>query len=225
MANRSLTDNINPEEGIMFLGYHKDPYTIEKMILTQLGNNNNSAFDDGLLNHFKVPHGNLLYTPNIFELTGLSLTQPDIDPEVGPLCEYHQVRWLRSYLRNEIDEENWKKTGNPYFLYSRAGYMTRMSKAALEMPELNPPSPRILRVISRTFTLWQDTWYYDRKQAEMKNLQDYVSENPAFLTTLQTATGFDLSGLRDPEIYPTTSKAIRNGLAIYYNLAHLVSTK
>lgn len=103
--------------------------------------------------------------------------------------------------------------------------MTRMSYANPEIKDLNPPSPRILRIISRTFTLWQDTWYYNRRQAEMKHLQDYISSDPAFLDTLQTATGFNLTDLRDHNLYPTTSRAIRNGLAIYYNLAHLVSTK
>lgn len=225
VVNRSVTDNINPEEGLMFLAYHKNPYIIEKMFLSQLGNTSSSAYEDGLLNHFKVNHGNLLYTPNIFELTGLTLTRADISPAVNSLCEYHQVRWLKNYLRNEIDEENWKITNNPYFLYSRAGYMTRMSYANPEIPDLNPPSPRILRIVSRTFTLWQDTWYYNRRQAEMKHLQDYISENPAFLDTLQSATGYNLADLRDHERYPKISRAIRNGLAIYYNLSHLVSTK
>lgn len=100
VLNRSVTDNINPEEGLMFIAYHKDPYIIEKMMLSQLGNTSNSAYEDGLLNHFKVTHGNLLYTPNIFELTGLTLTRADIEPAVDSLCEYHQVRWLKNYLRN-----------------------------------------------------------------------------------------------------------------------------
>ena len=36
---RNVTDNINPEEGIIFLGYHKNPFTLEKILLNQLGNN------------------------------------------------------------------------------------------------------------------------------------------------------------------------------------------
>lgn len=29
---------------------------------------------------------------------------------------------------------------------------------------LIPPTPRTLRILSKTFALWQDTWYYDRRQ-------------------------------------------------------------
>jgi hypothetical protein len=64
-------------------------------------------------------------------------------------------------------------TKNYYYLYSRAGYMNRMSfgnEKKEDFPDLCPPSPRTLRVISRTFALWQDTWYHDRKQIEMKHL-------------------------------------------------------
>ena len=45
---------------------------------------------------------------------------------------------------------------------------------AHELPErksqINPPSPRILRLVSKTFSLWQDTWYYDRRQKELGHL-------------------------------------------------------
>jgi hypothetical protein len=53
------------------------------MILSQLGNNSNSAYEDGLLNHFKSTHGNIMYVPNIFEMSGLSLKSPDINPKIS----------------------------------------------------------------------------------------------------------------------------------------------
>ena len=62
---RNVTDNINPEEGLMFMAYHKDPFTLEKMLLSQLGNNSETAYQDGLLNMLRVDHGNILYTPSI----------------------------------------------------------------------------------------------------------------------------------------------------------------
>ena len=39
---------------------------------------------------------------------------------------------------------------------------------------LEPPSPRILRILSKTFALWQDTWYYDRRQMEMGHLETFL---------------------------------------------------
>jgi len=38
LKRRGVTDNINPEEGLFFLAYHKDPAIIEKMMISQLGN-------------------------------------------------------------------------------------------------------------------------------------------------------------------------------------------
>ena len=49
----------------MFLGYHKNPFTLEKILLNQLGNNSETAYQDGLLNMLRVDHGNILYTPSI----------------------------------------------------------------------------------------------------------------------------------------------------------------
>jgi hypothetical protein len=65
LANRGVTDNINPEEGLFFIGYHKDKYILEKVILNQLGLNESSSYTDGLLNHMKVKHGNILYVPSM----------------------------------------------------------------------------------------------------------------------------------------------------------------
>lgn len=97
-----------------------------------------------------------------------SQEQPFKGQKVGDtiisLCNYHQINWLKNYKLNEEDEELHKITGNPYFHYSRMGYLKKMSYAQEVMPHLNPPSARTLRILSRTFTLWQDTWYYDRRQ-------------------------------------------------------------
>jgi deferrochelatase/peroxidase EfeB len=103
---RGLTDNTNPEEGIFFIAYHKNPQIIEKIFLNQLGNNDQSSYEDGLLNFFKVDHGNVLYTPSITELIGHSVSalklEIDLPIKVGAasLSAYHQVRWLKHYKRS-----------------------------------------------------------------------------------------------------------------------------
>lgn len=47
------------------------------------------------------------------------------------------------------------------------GYLKKMSYAKEFLPQLNPPSARTIRLLSKTFTLWQDTWYYNRKQVDI----------------------------------------------------------
>ena len=77
------------------------------------------------------------------------------------------------------------------------------------------------------FSLWQDTWYFDRKQVEPENLS-YFIHSPKYqnaLTNLQNATGFDLSQYRLEQNYTKIPMMIRNGLANYFNLGHVVSTK
>jgi hypothetical protein len=77
------------------------------MLLTQLGNNNKSSYEDGMLNFFKVSSGNILYAPSITELTGFTLDGSKVDMGkvvqhlgVASLCAYHQIRWLKSYKKN-----------------------------------------------------------------------------------------------------------------------------
>ena len=164
LKRRGVTDNINPEEGLFFLAYHKDPAIIERMMISQLGNTGELAFEDGLLNYFEATHGNVFYVPNVFEMTGLSMKRADINPRVASLCEYHQTRWLKHYKQNEEDETNHKATGNQFYLYSRAGFMKKMSYAHEYDEHLDPPSPRVLRLLSKTFSIWQDTWYFNRHQ-------------------------------------------------------------
>lgn len=80
------------------------------MYLTQLGNNSKQSFEDGLLNFFTVSNGNVLYAPNISEITGFTLNRSKLDTQrshslgIATLSAYHQIRWLKHYKRNEDDE-------------------------------------------------------------------------------------------------------------------------
>lgn len=56
--------------------------------------------------------------------------------------------------------------------------MQQMSTAD-EPEEINtllPPTQRTLRLLTKTFALWQDTWYHDRRQQELKDLKYYLSK-------------------------------------------------
>ncbi len=58
---------------------------------------------------FRVDSGNILYTPNIEELTRYtlqSLEDTKMNPfsfELRSLSNYHQINWLSSYKQTEAD--------------------------------------------------------------------------------------------------------------------------
>ena len=89
----------------------------------------------------------------------------------NPLSDYHQVDWLRDFKNNQ------DVSLSPYLFLGRSHYMQVMStfdpsKSTDAPADLMPP--RVMRLLSKTFNLWQDTWYFDRKQQEMKNLKEYI---------------------------------------------------
>lgn len=135
-------------------------------------------FNDHFLKYLTPLMGGILFIPNIQELGLLSV---EICVENGhettkftnPLSDYHQVDWLRDFKNNQ------DVSPSPYLFLGRPHYMQVMSTYDPVMfpnapKDLMPPSPRILRLMSKTFNLWQDTWYFDRKQQEMKNLKQYI---------------------------------------------------
>ena len=62
--------------------------------------------------------------------------------------------------------------------------MERMSFSQEYTEEIDPPSPRILRIMSRTFSLWQDTWYFNRKQREIEDLQYFLMHKSHAITQI-----------------------------------------
>jgi hypothetical protein len=229
---RSITNNMTPEQGIVFMGYHRNPQMLEKVILNQLGLNNESEFDDGLLNLFRVRYGGILYTPSYRELTQTVPSQQQIGTGLASLCNYHQTEWLKTYKQNQEDEELHKKTGNPYFHYSRMGYLMKMSYAKQTHPELNPPSARTIRLLSKTFGLWQDTWYYNRKQVEAEPFLHFLN-HPQYQTAFQEiekVSGYQFLNLKSGEKWTDADLTrmpvvIRNGVCKYLELGHVFSTK
>ena len=136
----------------------------------------------------------------------------------NPLGDYHQVDWLRDFKNNQ------DVSPSPYLFLGRSHYMQVMSTYdPVKFPDapkdLMPPSPRIMRLISKTFNLWQDTWYFDRKQQEMKNLKNYITEFSEEPTYKQF-----LNQIGDTSDLSSVSVALRSGLAMYTALGHVVST-
>lgn len=77
--------------------------------------------------------------------------------------------------------------------------MAKMSDALnMDSSILHPPSPRVLRILSKTFALWQDTWYFDRKQIEIPHLQYFISNNAKDLEALSQITGYKFDLIQNP---------------------------
>ena len=46
---------------------------------------------------------------------------------------------------------------------------------ASERDAYGPPSNRVTRLLANAFSRWQDNWYLDRSQQELKHLSAYVA--------------------------------------------------
>ncbi len=83
--------------------------------------------------------------------------------------------------------------------------------------------------MSRTFSLWQDTWYFDRKQRNIEDLQYFIANRPEGINIIEEQTSqlsFKLSRYQANGHYNVKNlpMVIRNGLAINYLLGHVLST-
>jgi hypothetical protein len=86
--------------------------------------------------------------------------------------------------------------------------MKKMSYSHEYDDDLHAPSPRILRLLSRTFSLWQDTWYYDRSQIDFPHLIDFMRLKPAVLDELKAETGLDIKQWVDYNKIPKVDTSI-----------------
>ena len=132
---------------------------------------------DALTKFFNPIIGAILYVPNLMELN----TEIDGNPTWGKsrcrklrnLSKHHKIDWEEKFPTVNIPSDS------PYLFYSRNQYMQKMATVDDDDPERNillPPTARTLRLLAKTFALWQDTWYYDRKQQELGHLQTYLSQ-------------------------------------------------
>jgi hypothetical protein len=126
-------------------------------------------------------------------LFGLVLKRNTKKIGIRSLCKFHWIDWL-SGTRKKFDfKEKIKVTQNPYYLYNNQGYLVYMSDIAaspiqltqtqgndpsnpdiIDVTKLIAPSPRVLRIMTKTFALWQDTWYYNRRQQEFGSVLTYL---------------------------------------------------
>lgn len=161
------TDKITPNKGLFFIGFSDKAEKIAAIVKKQVGEGGGN-FTDHFLKYLSPVLGGLLFIPNIQDLGLLNvniITENGKEKEVftNALSDYHQVDWCKDFKNNQ------DTSPSPYMFLGRSHYMQVMSTYdPIKFPDapadLMPPSPRVMRLLSKTFNLWQDTWYNDRKQ-------------------------------------------------------------
>ena len=161
---RSKGAKLSDEKGLYFAGFSKAARYLEQAISQQIGMVEGFV-RDRLLASMHSTLGGLYYVPSRADL--------NLPPEVEVSKDWKRFPGMNPerLLRHFTDASS-----NGYMHYSHQEYLYRMATMSPEdQAKFNPPSMRILRLLSVTFNRWQDGWYYSRKQDEMETLQQYLS--------------------------------------------------
>ena len=180
------------------------------MVESQVTNN------DALTKFFKPIIGAILYVPNMIELNTEVVMEEKHCKKLKKLSVYHKIDWEECFPSVNYPSPS------PYLFYSRNQYMQKMGTADEDddpttFKNLIPPTPRTLRILTKTFALWQDTWYYDRKQQELKHLTHYLQKNHIAESVAKIAK-------IDVNNYSSIDITLRQALAVYVSLAHVLTS-
>lgn len=171
-APKSVT--LSDEEGIYFAGFSKEASILENIMSNQIGADH-GFMNDRLFNHLKSDLGGLFYIPSIEDLElniikGYSSDFSAVDD--GDWSRFPGVDWSR------LDRHYQDASPNGLMYYSHQNYLFTMSTGINRSNEFfSPPSNRILSLLENIFSLWQDNWYFNRKQEEIKeDLRYYMDK-------------------------------------------------
>lgn len=162
-APKSVT--VSDEEGIYFAGFAKEAGILENIMSNQIGADR-GFMNDRLFNHLKSDLGGIFYIPSVDDL-GLD-EQPGYSNnftamEQGDWSKFPGVDWSR------LDRHYQDASENGLMFYSHQNYLFTMSTGINRRNHFfKAPTNRILSLLENIFSLWQDNWYFNRKQEEIK---------------------------------------------------------
>lgn len=167
--------NRGDEAGIYFAGFSKDVAIMERIMNQMIGDLptpddsvEGGFMRDRVFNNVKSNLGGFFYIPCRSDL-GLALEKLEAF-ETRNWERFPGVDWSR------LDRHFQTRSANGRMFYNHKDYLYVMSTASGEQrQELEPPSYRILELLAVAFSLWQDNWYFNRKQQEIGHLKDYVA--------------------------------------------------
>ncbi|KAL2136925.1 hypothetical protein VTI74DRAFT_86 [Chaetomium olivicolor] len=168
------------EAGIMFVGFCNDQQRLEDILANLIGNYPERPVDK-LMTVVQGVSGSYWYVPAAVELGVASVS--------GPEDVYEDPHWQAV-------------SPNPYLFYNSQDYLHRMAVGRYVAGD--PPSPRLLSLISRAFSHWRDSWMKRQVFPRLPRLETLVP--PA-----------------DKEATMQAPVPVRKGLANEKTLAELLS--
>jgi len=170
-APKSVT--VSDEEGIYFAGFAKEASILENIMSNQIGGDK-GFMNDRLFNHLKSDLGGFFYIPSIEDLE--LEKHPDYSNnftyvDKGDWSRFPGVDWSR------LDRHYQNASENGLMYYNHQNYLFTMATGINRHNQyFKVPSNRILSLMENIFSLWQDNWYFNRKQEEIKeDLQYYIN--------------------------------------------------
>lgn len=157
------TDNKANEEGIFFAGYVKATHALDR-ILDGIAGSQKGFIQDSLFAVTRSFHGSYWFVPPR-QQCGL-----DPNPDSGEITmnEYFNYR-----------------SKNGYMFYNARDYQHKIRSSKLT--EDCPLSDRILILINKQFSRWQDTWFKPRETPPLGHLRDYLAPDEKYLLTAPVA--------------------------------------
>jgi Dyp-type peroxidase family len=144
-------DNKANEEGVFFAGYAQSTQVFDR-ILDGIAGDQPGFIQDQLFSTTRSESGSFWYVPSLKEC-GLA---PGAGGAEITMNEYFNVR-----------------SANGYMYYNARDYQHKIRRSKLV--EDCPLSDRILTLLNRQFSRWQDTWYKPRETPRLGHLRDYLA--------------------------------------------------
>lgn len=152
------TDNKANEKGIFFAGYAKATHVFDK-ILSGIAGHQKGFVQDQLFSVTQSNTGSYWYVPSL-EQCGLAEVAKGNDQVT--MNEYFNIR-----------------SKNGYMFYNARDYQHKIRNSKLT--EDCPLSDRILILLNKQFSRWQDTWYKKRETPSLGHLKDHLEKGQEHL--------------------------------------------
>jgi Dyp-type peroxidase family len=159
----SKADNKANEEGVFFAGYAQSTHALD-LILDGIAGDQKGFIQDQLFSATRSENGSFWYVPSLREC---GLTTGDGGAEIT-MNEYFNVR-----------------SANGYMYYNARDYQHKIRQSKLV--EDCPLGDRILTLLNRQFSRWQDTWYKKRETPRLGHLKDYLPQEEQYLLNAPVA--------------------------------------
>ncbi|KAK0634584.1 pyruvate formate lyase-domain-containing protein [Bombardia bombarda] len=148
----SAAGHAGREEGIMFVAFCNDQERFENVLRNLIGKRPERPLDK-LMNVVEGVSGNYWYVPSAAELGVAAVT--------GPADVYEDPHWQVA-------------SPNGYMFYNSQDYLHQMAEDRYEGGD--PPSARLLSLMSRTFSHWRDSWVKRQTFPRLPHLETLVSK-------------------------------------------------